>query len=153
MSPVSDRERLAGYVDTWWQAVGAFTDLLESLSEADWARSTDLPGWDVKDVAAHTAHLEAVLAGAPEETLEFEPGPHVQGLLGWYTEQGVLARRDRSPAELVAEIRQSTASRRTELSEDPPTDGSARPPRIFGGVPWDWERLLRNRALDVWMHE
>jgi hypothetical protein len=24
---------------------------------------------------------------------------------------------------------------------------------IFGGVDWSWEKLLRNRPLDVWMHE
>src|SRR6476659_6630271 len=43
--------------------------------------------------------------------------------------------------------------RRPSRSASPPTDATARPERIFGGVPWDWERLLRNRPLDVWMHE
>src|SRR5690606_5633416 len=28
-----------------------------------------------------------------------------------------------------------------------------KPEVIFGGVPWTWEVLLRNRPLDVWMHE
>jgi hypothetical protein len=27
------------------------------------------------------------------------------------------------------------------------------PEIVFGGVNWSWERLLRNRPLDVWMHE
>ena len=42
-----------------------------------WPMPTDLPGWDVHACAAHTAHLEAVLSGAPEETLEIEAGPHI----------------------------------------------------------------------------
>jgi uncharacterized protein (TIGR03083 family) len=149
----TDRERLAGYVDVWWQAVRDFTDLLERLPADQWAVPTDLPGWDVHDIAAHTAHLEAVLAGAPEETIELEPPAHAKGLMGLYTEQGVVARRGRAPEELIREIRDSATVRRNALVADPPTDGSARPDRIFGGVPWDWSRLLRNRPLDVWMHE
>jgi uncharacterized protein (TIGR03083 family) len=70
-----------------------------------------------------------------------------------YTEQGVVARRNRTPAELVAEIRDVTRTRHERLIADPPTDGTARPSPIFGGVPWDWNTLLRNRPLDVWMHE
>ena len=150
---VSDRELLATYVDVWWHAVADFTHLLEALTEDQWATPTDLPGWDVHDIAAHTAHLEAILAGAPEETVEFEPGPHVRGLMGYYTEQGVVARRDRTPDELVAEIRASASARHARLLAEPPTDPWGQPPVTFGGIPWDWRTLLRNRPLDVWMHE
>ena len=146
-------DELGGYIDIWWQAVNDFTDLLEHLAPEQWSAPTDLPGWDVHAVAAHTAHLEAILAGHPEETVEFEPPPHITGLMGLYTEQGVVARRDRTPDELINEIRESATARRTALLADPPTDPSAKPPQIFGGVPWDWRRLLRNRPLDVWMHE
>lgn len=150
---MTDEQRLSGYIDAWWQAIDDFTQLLEELDPDDWARPTDLPGWTVQDVAAHTAHLEAVLAGAPEETVDIGEPAHVTGLMGRYTEQGVVARRGRTPDELINEIRQSTTKRRTDLLDDPPTDGSARPSLIFGGVPWDWNTLLRNRPLDVWMHE
>ncbi|RYI99555.1 MAG: hypothetical protein EON52_25610, partial [Actinomycetales bacterium] len=64
---MSDEELLRGYVDVWWQAINDFTDLLEELEEAEWATPTDLPGWDVRAVASHIAHLEGVLAGAGEE--------------------------------------------------------------------------------------
>ena len=148
-----DAARLAGYVDVWWQACDDFTTLLERVPAERWSTPTDLPGWDVHAVVAHTAHLEAVLAGAPEETVAIGEPSHVRGLLGAYTEQGVVARRDRTPDELITEIRESTTTRHTALLSDPPTDASARPERIFGGVPWTWERLLRNRPLDVWMHE
>ncbi len=150
---MTDRERLAEYVDIWWQAVNDFLDLLEQVPADQWGTPTDLPGWDVKAVAAHIAHLESILAGNPEETVEVGEPDHVTGLMGLYTEQGVVARRDSSPDELINEIREAATARHTALLADPPTEASARPERIFGGVAWDWERLLRNRPLDVWMHE
>jgi uncharacterized protein (TIGR03083 family) len=150
---MSDRERLAGYVDVWWEAVDDLTRLLESLSPEEWSTPTDLAGWDVHACAAHTAHLEAVLSGAPEESIEFEAGPHVASLAQAYTEQGVIARRDATPDDLINEIRESATKRRTTLLADPPEDGAGKPPRTPGDIPWSWETLLRNRPLDVWMHE
>jgi uncharacterized protein (TIGR03083 family) len=70
-----------------------------------------------------------------------------------YTEQGVAARRDRGMAELADEIEQASATRAAALQADPPTDGSAPPPKTPGDVAWTTERLLSNRPLDVWMHE
>jgi uncharacterized protein (TIGR03083 family) len=150
---MSDQQRLAGYVDVWWRAVDDFLTLLEEVPAEEWSTPTDLPGWDVRAVASHTAHLESVLAGAPEETADIGEPPHVTGLMGAYTEIGVVNRRDASPDEIINEIRAATTARHTALLADPPTDASAKPEVIFGGVPWDWETLLRNRPFDVWMHE
>lgn len=150
---MSDEARLRAYVGVWWRAVEDFTQLLERVPLEQWSTPTDLPGWDVHACAAHTAHLESVLAGGPEETLELEAPAHARGILGLYTEQGVVARRARTPDELITEIRESCTARHTRLLEAPPTDASARPEIIFGGVDWSWEVLLRNRPLDVWMHE
>ncbi len=150
---MSDQERLAGYVDVWWRAINDFTDLLEKVPAEQWSTPTDLPGWDVRAVAAHIAHLEGILAGAPEETVDVGEPPHVTGLMGLYTEQGVVARAERSPDELINEIREAATKRHTGLLTDPPTDAAAKPEQIFGGIGWDWNTLLRNRPLDVWMHE
>jgi len=150
---VTDAERLAGYVDVWWEAIDDFTELLESLPAQAWSTPTDLLGWDVHACAAHTAHLEAVLSGAPEETLDVDPSPHVKSLAQAYTEQGVVARRDATPDELINEIRESATKRRTFLLADPPDDATELPPRTPGDIPWNWQTLLRNRPLDVWMHE
>lgn len=92
---MSDRERLAGYVETWWQAVQELTALLEQVPDEQWSTPTDLAGWDVRACAAHTAHLESVLAGNPEETADVGEPPHVAGFMGLYTEIGVVNRRDR----------------------------------------------------------
>ena len=133
---MSDEARLRGYVGVWWRAVEDFTHLLEQVPPELWSAPTDLPGWDVHACAAHTAHLESVLAGGPEETLGLEAPAHVRGILGLYTEQGVVARRDRTPGELITEIRESWTTRHTRLLETPPTDAAAKPEIIFGGVDW-----------------
>jgi len=149
-----DRDRLTGYVEVWWGAVGDLLALLEELEPEDWQRPTDLPGWDVHACAAHTAHLEAILVGAPEETIQFDPPDHATSLMALYTEQGVVARRDRTPAELIEEIRSTTTARHDRLLAEPPTDPTASPDVPFAQqLGWDVARLLRNRPLDVWMHE
>lgn len=150
---MSDQEELAGYVEVWWQAISDFLELLESVPAEQWSTPTDLPGWDVRAVASHTAHLEGILAGGPEETADVGEPPHVTGFMGLYTEIGVVNRRDTSPDAIIDEIRGAATKRRAALLDDPPTDASAQPSHIFAGVPWTWRTLLRNRPLDIWMHE
>ncbi|HWJ68315.1 MAG TPA: maleylpyruvate isomerase family mycothiol-dependent enzyme [Nocardioides sp.] len=150
---MSDSELLAGYVDAWWGSVQDLLALLEELEPEDWGKPTDLAGWDVKAVASHTAHLESLLAGGPDEQAEIGEPAHVTGPMGQFTEIGVVTRRDRDPASIVGEIRDRTAERHAALQADPPTDASAPAPGIFGMIGWSTGTLLRNRPLDVWMHE
>ncbi len=146
-------ERLVRYVELWHRACTDFVALARAIPREQWELPTDLAGWSVKDNVAHTAHLEAVLAGTPEETLHIEEAPHLTGPMSYYTEQGVLARRDRDMETLADELEDAVAKRYAALQADPPTDGSARPPKTPGGIRWDTHILLRNRPLDVWMHE
>jgi uncharacterized protein (TIGR03083 family) len=150
---MNDAPRLAELVETWRQAIAEFVALARELPEDQWHLPTDLDGWSVKDNVAHTAHLEAVLAGAPEETVPVDEAPHIRDLAGFYTEQGVLSRRDRDMASLADEIETAAAARHAALQADPPTDGAAAHPKTPGDVPWSNARLLSNRPLDVWMHE
>lgn len=146
-------EQLSGYVDVWWEAVNDFTALLEKVPADAWDTATDLPGWDVHAVAAHTGHLESLLAGGEHEEVEIGDAPHARGMMGQFTEQGVVARRDRTPDELINEIRGCTTARHTQLLADPPTDPAAPAPGLFGAIGWNTQALLRNRPLDIWMHE
>jgi uncharacterized protein (TIGR03083 family) len=145
--------RLAQLIEIWHHACADFVALARSIPREQWDLPTDLEGWSVKDNVAHTAHLEAVLAGAPEETLEVDAAPHLTGLMNYYTEQGVLARRDRDMEELLTELEESVARRRAALQADPPSDGDAAPPKTPGDIGWNWRTLLTNRPVDVWMHE
>lgn len=146
-------EKLQTYVEIWWQAIEDLTSLLEGLSADQWQLPTDLPGWDVHAVAAHNAHLEALLAGGQHVEVDVGEPEHVRSPMGVFTEQGVAARRDHSADDLINEIRESATTRHTALLADPPTDGAAAAPGLFGGMGWSTELLLRNRPLDVWMHE
>jgi uncharacterized protein (TIGR03083 family) len=146
-------ERLQAYVDVWWEAARDFTDLAASLAEDDWAKPTDLPGWDVKAVVSHVAHLEGILAGAPHERADIEEAAHVRGPMGKFTEIGVVTRREVAPEVIVAELRRHVTARHDALTADPPTDPAAPAGGVFGAIGWDTGRLLRNRPLDLWMHE
>lgn len=152
-SATSDADRLAQYVAAWKAAVDETVALLRSLDEADWAHPTDLAGWDVKAVAAHLAHLESELAGNEQQPVQVAEAPHIVSPMGFYTEMGPLARRDWPVDRIVDELEASAASRFEELRAVPPTDGTAAPPRTPGGIGWDWNTLLSNRVLDVWMHQ
>ncbi len=150
---MDDQARLAEYVEVWWSAINDLLSLLEQLDDDEWSLPTDLAGWDVRAIASHVAHLESILAGGPEETAEVGEPAHVGGLMGLYTEIGVVNRRESAPDDLITEIRAAANSRHEALLADPPTQATAIPSHVFGGMPWTWEKLLRNRPLDVWMHE
>jgi uncharacterized protein (TIGR03083 family) len=150
---MTDEDRLRGYVEVWWQAIDDFTRVLEDVPVDAWQTPTDLPGWNVHDIAAHTAHLEGGLVGVPHDQVDIGEPTHVRGMMGSYTEQGVVGRKDRSPDELINEIRESATKRHTQLLAEPPTDATATADGFAALVGWSWERLLRNRPLDVWMHE
>ncbi len=139
-------------VEVWQQACDDVLALLESLDEADWSRPTDLPGWDVKAVASHLAHLESELAGMPQEQVEVEQAPHLRSVMAQYTEAGPIARREWAPSRIIDELREAVRIRSEALLADPP-DLAATAPSFAALAGWSWETLLRNRPLDVWMHE
>lgn len=145
--------RLHQLVDVWHGTCLEAIALLEQLDEQDWSRPTDLPGWDVKAVAAHLAHLESELAGMPQELVEAPEAPHVRNMLGQYTEVGTALRRDRPPRRIIDELRTAVETRVAQLRDDPPADLRATGPSFAALAGWSWETLLTNRPLDLWMHE
>lgn len=145
-------DRLASYVVAWKRCAIDVEELLSSLDDQDWDQQTDCPGWTVKDVTAHLAAIESVLAG--------DPGPDIdlaafgaRDVTSAYTDAGVAARRERTPAELVAEFVDAVERRAAALDAEPPTDPHAVPPNTPGGIGWDMQTLLRNRVIDLWVHE
>jgi uncharacterized protein (TIGR03083 family) len=151
---MTDRDRLLGLLDVFEVARDDFVALVRDLDDREWELPTDLEGWSVHDVVSHTVHLEAVMAGAPEETVPVPQGlPHVTSLMDFYTEQGVIARRGHGREQLLQELAAATGQRIGETRANPPDDASARAPRTPGGVGWSWQTLLANRPLDMWMHE
>jgi len=139
-------------VDLWWNAVADFTAYVREIDPSEWHEPTDLAGWDVAAIVSHVAHLEAVLAGTPHEPVDVGEPAHVTNLMGTYTEQGVVSRRERTREELLSEIEAVTTKRHDELVADLP-DATGPAPGVFGMLGWDNRTLLGNRPVDIWMHE
>lgn len=134
------------YVTAWKQTSDAIVELVTGLTDEQLALATDLPGWDVHDVVAHLAHLEQVASGEPEQPTGVAIVP------ADYTNAGVDERRGISATELLAGFERDVASRHAALTSTR-LDLADTAPVTPAGVPWTWETLLRNRAVDVWVHE
>jgi uncharacterized protein (TIGR03083 family) len=138
-------------VEAWAASAGAVIDLVGTLDETDMRQPTDLPGWTVRDIVAHLAHLEAELAG-DEPVLAGEqavPADARDDPFRAYTERGVAARRSRATRELVDELSLALHRLRQTLAVADP----AAPPASFPRPGRGWEPLLRDRVFDFWMHE
>ncbi len=150
-----DREELAGYVDVWWQA-------RQRLPRP--ARGGARGGVDDADRPARAGTSRpaprtprtsrASWPAAPEETAEVGEPPHVTGLMGLYTEIGVVNRREASADAIINEIREAVdqAAHRAARRPAHRRRREARA-RSSAASPGAWRTLLRNRPLDVWMHE
>lgn len=149
----AENTELLNLIALWRAAADELVDFLDGIDEEDFDRPTDLPGWDVRAVAAHVAHLESLLSGGPMETAEVPPAPHITGPMGEFTEIGVVNRRTHTGAQITAEIRDRVARRHDMLIAEPPTDPTASAPGIFGSLGWTMRTLLRNRPLDLWLHD
>lgn len=142
-------DMLETYVRGWHESALSILALAADLDDADWARQTDCDEWTVKDVIAHLAHLESELCHTEQNGREQGGGTEV---VATYTAKGVDARRHETPAALVDELAAAVELRASRLA-DLPDDPSAPAPVTPGGVPWSWDTLLRNRAVDMWVHE
>lgn len=136
------------YVQGWRDSSASILELLPTLTDDDWALPTDCPEWTVKDIAAHLAHLEDELVTG--ETAYSDPG--ASAVASAYTRHGVEARSAKTPAEHIAEFSDAVAIRSRAL-RDLPDDPDTPAPSTPGGIDWSWDTLLRNRCIDVWVHE
>jgi uncharacterized protein (TIGR03083 family) len=150
---MNDAARLQHYIDIWRVMVAENVALLRSLDADDWARPTDLPGWNVRYIGAHLAHLESELAGNPQQQVEVPDAPHIKNQMGIFTESGPLARADWTTDAIIDELESSAAKRDDALRAMMPLDPTAPGDGFAAGVGWDWETLLSNRVFDLWMHQ
>ncbi len=132
---------LAPYVAAWRAAA----DSILELTPTNWDVETDLPGWTAKDILAHLVHLERVLVEGEASNTSGKVVP------ADYTNAGVDALKNQSAAELKADLTDLIERRTAQLAELP--DPAALATNTPAGVKWTWETALRNRAIDVWMHE
>lgn len=155
-APADVTELVAAYRQT----MISFADVADGLREEDWDRPTSLPGWSARDVLAHVVHIEDYLSGSehpvsgwvePAEPVDVGTPEHVRNAFAVWNEEGVRARDDRSPAELVAELR-GLVEVRSAIMYDADLDLDTRV-RTVRGREGPFGDVTRLRIVDVWMHE
>ena len=147
-------DALRRLVEVWRSACADFADLAHRLTDDEWRLPTDCTGWGVGDVVAHVAALESELAGdEPLRVTIDKQAPHIKSGAGIYTERGVVARRDHERERVIEELERAVERRTTMLADEPLDDPEGTPPITPGRIDWNWQTLLRNRAVDVWVHE
>jgi uncharacterized protein (TIGR03083 family) len=143
----SDRPVVANLA-TVWQSIDG---LLGGLSDKDWDRPTDCPGWTVKDQVSHLIGTESSLLGRPGPPPFVQAPAHVRNPMGQLNEAWVDARRSRPPAQVLAEFREVTAARLVALRSMTDDQMAAVTSGPTGEVPY--EEFMRIRVMDNWVHE
>lgn len=141
-------------VALWEQTSQDLLTVLRDLSDDDWSKPA-LPGWSVQDVVAHLAHLESEVAGMPQPDgghIDVDSAPN-QAMPTDLTHVGVEARRGMSAEAVLAEFEQACVGRREVLAGLDLSDPKAQAPGVAGRLGWDLATLLRNRPIDMWVHE
>jgi uncharacterized protein (TIGR03083 family) len=131
-----------------WTSIAA---LGHELTEDDWTRPTDLPGWTVKDNLAHIMGTERMMRGEPTPDVTPVETGHLHNPIGELNELWVESRRAMTGEEVLADFERLAAERLAEyraltdeqLDEVGPTPVGMAPFREFIAV----------RVMDSWAHE
>lgn len=142
-------EALVGDLREVWASLD---DLLDSLDDPDWDAPTDCPGWTVQDTVSHIIGTELMLAGHPDPAVDLPDDlPHVRNDIGRANEGSILMRRDRPPAEVLAEFREVVRERELQLEglDQAAMDAESWTPA--GNATYG--RFMQIRVFDQWIHE
>ena len=144
MDPVATTDLLE---ETWRSIIAVG----QELSEEDWERATDCPGWSVKDHVSHVIGTERMLQGLSPAEADAGDAPHVKNPIGEFNEREVAVRRERSGAEVLAEL-QELADLRLETLRSGDEAYFAQE-RMMPTGPGTMLDFLSIRILDCWVHE
>jgi uncharacterized protein (TIGR03083 family) len=151
MKPLTivDRDHIVAALSEEWDALVA---LAVDLGPDDWSCDTDLPGWTVKDIYAHIVGIESMLLGRPVPDVDLPDDlPHVRNEIGRANEMWVRSYRDRSGAEVLADLAEVITERRAVLAT---LDQAAFDARSWTPSGEDtYGRFMRIRVMDQWFHE
>lgn len=134
------------------QAVWAsIRDACEGLSEQDWKRPTDCPGWSVQDHVSHMAGSESALLGRPVP--DHTPGDlsHVRNPIGQANEVQVDYRRSWPGERVLEEFGELTAERLGAMRSWSEEDFSKESWTPIG--PGTVRDFIGIRIFDAWVHE
>ena len=133
---------------TVWRSIG---ELCSDLSEDEWKHPTGCPGWTVQDNLSHIVDYESRAVGRPAPQHAPADLSHTRNPMGEANEVGVDFRRGRSGAEVLAEFREVTAERLTQLRALDEHDLRREVQTPAG--PGTMAEMLTLRVMDCWTHE
>lgn len=148
MPAASDRDTLVAALREQFDAL---LELGHQLDDAQWATPSECPGWTVKDLYSHVIGTELMLLGRPDETVDVAGADHVRNQIGEFNEVAVAVRRDRSGADVLAELEQVAAERTAAFDAMTQADFDA---ESFTPAGQDtYGRFMQIRVFDCWIHE
>ncbi|HVB45117.1 MAG TPA: maleylpyruvate isomerase family mycothiol-dependent enzyme [Streptosporangiaceae bacterium] len=143
----AEQERIVTLLGQEWSVIA---DLLAGLTREQWSLPV-LPGWDVHDVLAHLVGTERTLTGAKHPQVPDQLGEHVRNDIARLNEAWIVALRELSDAQLLAQFRTVTAQRLAALTAMTADDFFAPSWTPAGNATYD--RFMKIRIFDCWMHE
>ncbi|HVM40757.1 MAG TPA: maleylpyruvate isomerase family mycothiol-dependent enzyme [Acidimicrobiia bacterium] len=140
-------ERFVTGLEQAWEGI---LDTLSALPAGEksggWLAATPCPEWTVFDVAAHLGALESQFQGLSQPDVPEDPSG---GIDAW-TAAGVVARRDWSPADVIAEIRKAST---VQLERLRALDEAGWEEPAMGPLGETTQRgLAEFRIFDVYLH-
>jgi uncharacterized protein (TIGR03083 family) len=144
-----DDQDLVDALDDVWRSID---ELGAGLTEEEWKRETELPGWSVQDNLVHISAIESMSLGRP--WVDLPPAPeadHVKNDFGRHNEAQVHSRRAWTGAEALDEFRALTRERIDGLRslDTAGFDAESWTPQGPGTV----RTLLPFRIFDSFAHE
>lgn len=145
-----DRDAVLAALFEQWSVL---EQLLRTLDAEAWLRPTALPGWTVRDIAAHIIGTESELDGrrAPEAPEEILSAEHVRNAIGALNERWVFSMSEDDPERIMDRWTALMARRRRALEDMPQSQFDAQTDTPVG--PESYGRFMRLRVFDCWMHE
>jgi uncharacterized protein (TIGR03083 family) len=141
------REARQGLGHTW----GALAEVCAHLSDAQWARPTECPGWDVKDQLSHLIGIERAIMGEGVPEWHEPLGDHVKNDFAATNEPFVAVRRARSGRAVREEFVEVTTTRLAQLDALSAAEWAAPGWSPVGEVPR--AEFMVVRVYDSWVHE
>ncbi|NUU23184.1 MAG: maleylpyruvate isomerase family mycothiol-dependent enzyme [Streptomycetaceae bacterium] len=140
-------------VDAWEQSATSLTDVCSGLTEGQWNRATECPGWSIRDVVSHVIGVELELLGdprpihnLPSDLAHIRPGDD----FARYCEVPVDVRRCHTAAEMTGEL-EWTVLRRLRSLRDNGRGPDAQVRGMMGRL-MPYHHLLRTQVFNVWVH-
>jgi uncharacterized protein (TIGR03083 family) len=139
---------IALFEDVWGDVIA----LCDGLSDEQWARPTDCPGWSVQDNVAHMIGTELMLGGGqPRSGDDAGDAPYVRNDIGKANERWIASYRDMPGAAVLDEFRAVTTRRLAELraltAEDWDREG------FTPEGPGPYRQFMAIRVFDCWYHD